>query len=119
MRYTFEEAKNVLLHTAEFADMDPLCGVSESLILGHLPRSGTGSCDVMQDIEKQHLLVCFQHLKTLYYIHLHSQVCTLQTNKRKLGLCFLLLSFLSLRQDFKFRAGSPAFFKFSHQENAS
>lgn len=51
MKCTFEETANILLDAGEFADVDPICGVSERLIMGQLPCLGTGSFDLLLDTE--------------------------------------------------------------------
>ena len=43
MRCSFEETVDVLLQAAGHAEMDPTCGVFEDIILGQLPRIGTGA----------------------------------------------------------------------------
>lgn len=52
MRCSFEETVDVLMEAAQHAEVDHLRGVSECLILGKLPRLGTGSFDLMLDAEK-------------------------------------------------------------------
>ena len=42
----------MLMEAAQHAEVDHLRGVSECLILGELPRLGTGSFDLMLDAEK-------------------------------------------------------------------
>ncbi len=42
----------MLMEAAQHAETDHLRGVSECLILGKLPRLGTGSFDLMLDAEK-------------------------------------------------------------------
>ena len=42
----------MLMEAAQHAEVDHLRGVSECLILGKLPRLGTGSFDLMLDAEK-------------------------------------------------------------------
>ena len=42
----------MLMDAASHAEVDHLRGVSECLILGKLPRLGTGSFDLMLDAEK-------------------------------------------------------------------
>ena len=43
MRCSFEETVDVLLQAAGHAERDPICGVSEDIMLGQLPRIGTGA----------------------------------------------------------------------------
>ncbi|XP_068728449.1 DNA-directed RNA polymerase II subunit RPB1-like [Montipora capricornis] len=52
MRCSFQETVDVLMDAASHAEVDTLRGVSECLILGKLPRLGTGSFDLMLDAEK-------------------------------------------------------------------
>jgi len=42
MRCSFEETVDVLMDAASHAELDPMRGVSENIILGQLPRMGTG-----------------------------------------------------------------------------
>jgi DNA-directed RNA polymerase beta' subunit len=41
-RCSFEETVDVLLDAASHAEVDPMRGVSENIIMGQLPRMGTG-----------------------------------------------------------------------------
>jgi len=41
-RCSFEETVDVLLDAAAHAEVDPMRGVSENIIMGQLPRMGTG-----------------------------------------------------------------------------
>ncbi|KAK2717573.1 hypothetical protein QYM36_006380 [Artemia franciscana] len=52
MRCSFEETVDILLEAASHAEVDPLRGVSENIILGQLPRMGTGAFDLLLDVEK-------------------------------------------------------------------
>ncbi|KAL1513638.1 hypothetical protein ABEB36_003027 [Hypothenemus hampei] len=52
MRCSFEETVDVLMDAAAHAEVDPMRGVSENIILGQLPRMGTGSFDLLLDAEK-------------------------------------------------------------------
>lgn len=52
MRCSFEETVDVLLDAASHAEVDPLRGVSENIILGQMPRMGTGCFDLLLDAEK-------------------------------------------------------------------
>lgn len=47
MRCSFEETVDVLLDAASHAEVDPMRGVSENIIMGQLPKMGTGKffCD--------------------------------------------------------------------------
>lgn len=42
MRCSFEETVDVLMDAASHAELDPMRGVSENIIMGQLPRMGTG-----------------------------------------------------------------------------
>lgn len=42
MRCSFEETVDVLLDAASHAEVDPMRGVSENIIMGQLPKMGTG-----------------------------------------------------------------------------
>jgi DNA-directed RNA polymerase II subunit RPB1 len=46
---SFEQTVEVLIEAAVFADLDPLAGVSENIIMGQLCRIGTGSFDIIMD----------------------------------------------------------------------
>ncbi|XP_072390152.1 LOW QUALITY PROTEIN: DNA-directed RNA polymerase II subunit RPB1 [Diabrotica undecimpunctata] len=52
MRCSFEETVDVLMDAASHAEVDPMRGVSENIILGQLPRMGTGCFDLLLDAEK-------------------------------------------------------------------
>ena len=52
MRSTFEETVNVLIQAAAHAELDPLRGVSENIMLGQLAKIGTGAFDVFVDVRK-------------------------------------------------------------------
>ncbi|CAG9581409.1 unnamed protein product [Danaus chrysippus] len=52
MRCSFEETVDVLLDAASHAEVDPMRGVSENIIMGQLPRMGTGCFDLLLDAEK-------------------------------------------------------------------
>ncbi|XP_059081445.1 DNA-directed RNA polymerase II subunit RPB1-like [Tigriopus californicus] len=52
MRCSFEETVDVLMDAASHAEVDPMRGVSENIILGQLPRMGTASFDLLLDAEK-------------------------------------------------------------------
>jgi DNA-directed RNA polymerase II subunit RPB1 len=52
MRCSFEETVDVLMDAAAHAEVDPMRGVSENIILGQLPRMGTGCFDLLLDAEK-------------------------------------------------------------------
>ena len=43
---------DVLMEAASHGEMDHLLGVSESIIMGQLPKIGTGCFDLMLDAEK-------------------------------------------------------------------
>lgn len=42
IRCSFEETVDVLMDAASHAEVDPMRGVSENIIMGQLPRMGTG-----------------------------------------------------------------------------
>ncbi len=52
MRCSFEETVDVLMDAASHAEVDPMRGVSENIILGQLPRMGTSSFDLLLDPDK-------------------------------------------------------------------
>lgn len=47
-RCSFEETVDVLLDAASHAEVDPMRGVSENIIMGQLPRIGTGNVRCIQ-----------------------------------------------------------------------
>ena len=47
MRCSFEKTVDVLLDAASHAEVDPLGDVSGNIILGKLPRMGTGAFDLV------------------------------------------------------------------------
>ena len=52
MRCSFEETVDVLMDAASHAEVDPMRGVSENIIMGQLPRMGTAAFDLLLDSEK-------------------------------------------------------------------
>lgn len=52
MRCSFEETVDVLMDAASHAENDPMRGVSENIIMGQLPKMGTGCFDLLLDAEK-------------------------------------------------------------------
>lgn len=52
MRCSFEETVDVLMDAAAHAEVDPMRGVSENIIMGQLPRMGTGCFDLLLDADK-------------------------------------------------------------------
>jgi DNA-directed RNA polymerase II subunit RPB1 len=52
MRCSFEETVDVLMEAAAHAESDPLKGVSENILLGQLAKIGTGSFDLLLDVER-------------------------------------------------------------------
>ncbi|XP_067616718.1 DNA-directed RNA polymerase II subunit RPB1-like [Eurosta solidaginis] len=52
MRCSFEETVDVLLDAAAHGECDPMRGVSENIIMGQLPRIGTGCFDMILDAHK-------------------------------------------------------------------
>ncbi|ESN92211.1 hypothetical protein HELRODRAFT_103917 [Helobdella robusta] len=51
-RCSFEETVDILVEAAAHAEMDPMKGVSEAIMLGQLARIGTGCFDMMLDADK-------------------------------------------------------------------
>ncbi|CAJ0932779.1 unnamed protein product, partial [Mesorhabditis belari] len=52
MRCSFEETVDILMEAAAHAEMDPVKGVSENIMLGQLAKAGTGCFDLVLDSEK-------------------------------------------------------------------
>ncbi|XP_050530949.1 DNA-directed RNA polymerase II subunit RPB1-like isoform X3 [Daktulosphaira vitifoliae] len=52
MRCSFEETVDVLLEAASHSEVDPMNGVSENILMGQLPRMGTGCFDLILDPEQ-------------------------------------------------------------------
>jgi DNA-directed RNA polymerase II subunit RPB1 len=52
MRCSFEETVNVITDAAMFAEYNPICGVTENIIMGKMACLGTGTMNVMIDPEK-------------------------------------------------------------------
>ncbi|KAG7162943.1 DNA-directed RNA polymerase II subunit RPB1-like 12 [Homarus americanus] len=52
MKCSFEESVDVLMEAASHAEVDPIRGVSENIMLGQLPKIGTGAFDLVLDDEK-------------------------------------------------------------------
>ena len=52
MRCSFEETVDVLMEATAHAEYDPVKGVSENILLGQLAKIGTGSFDLLLDVEK-------------------------------------------------------------------
>jgi DNA-directed RNA polymerase II subunit RPB1 len=52
MRCSFEKTVDVLMEAAAHAESDPLKGVSKNILLGQLAKIGTGSFDLLLDVEK-------------------------------------------------------------------
>jgi len=52
MRCSFEETVNVLTDAAIFAEVDHIKGVTEHIIMGKTAKIGTGSMDVLVDVDK-------------------------------------------------------------------
>ncbi|CAJ0585840.1 unnamed protein product, partial [Mesorhabditis spiculigera] len=52
MRCSFEETVDILMEAAAHAEMDPVKGVSENIMLGQLAKAGTGCFDLVLDAEK-------------------------------------------------------------------
>ncbi|CAH1781896.1 unnamed protein product [Owenia fusiformis] len=51
-RCSFEETVDILMEAASHAEIDPMRGVSENIMLGQLARIGSGCFDLMLDAEK-------------------------------------------------------------------
>jgi DNA-directed RNA polymerase beta' subunit len=49
MRCSFEETVNIILDAAVHAELDPLKGVTENIIMGKMARVGTGCVDVLMN----------------------------------------------------------------------
>jgi DNA-directed RNA polymerase beta' subunit len=47
MRCSFEETVNIILDAAALAEVDPIRGVTENIIMGKLASVGTGCVDIM------------------------------------------------------------------------
>ncbi|CAJ0594393.1 unnamed protein product [Cylicocyclus nassatus] len=52
MRCSFEETVDILMEAAVHAEVDPVKGVSENIMLGQLAKAGTGAFDLVLDAEK-------------------------------------------------------------------
>lgn len=52
MRCSFEETVDILMEASVHAEVDPVKGVSENIMLGQLARCGTGCFDLVLDVEK-------------------------------------------------------------------
>jgi DNA-directed RNA polymerase II subunit RPB1 len=52
MKCTFEETVDIFIEAAAHAENDPLKGVSENILLGQLAKIGTGSFDILLDVQK-------------------------------------------------------------------
>uniref|UniRef100_UPI00358E2B84 DNA-directed RNA polymerase II subunit RPB1 isoform X2 n=1 Tax=Myxine glutinosa TaxID=7769 RepID=UPI00358E2B84 len=52
MKCSFEETVDVLIEAASHAEVDPMRGVSENIMLGQLPPAGTGCFDLLLDADK-------------------------------------------------------------------
>ena len=51
-RCSFEETVDILMEAASHAEIDPMKGVSENIMLGQLAKIGTGCFDLLLDAEK-------------------------------------------------------------------
>ncbi len=47
VRCSLEETVDVLMDAASHAEVDPMRGVSENIIMGQLPRMGTGKAKLL------------------------------------------------------------------------
>ena len=52
MRCSFEETVDVLMDAASHAEVDPMKGISENIIMGQLPRMGTAAFDLLLDADQ-------------------------------------------------------------------
>uniref|UniRef100_A0A7E4VMI7 DNA-directed RNA polymerase subunit n=1 Tax=Panagrellus redivivus TaxID=6233 RepID=A0A7E4VMI7_PANRE len=52
MRCSFEETVDILMEAAAHAEVDPVKGVSENIMLGQMAKAGTGCFDLVLDAEK-------------------------------------------------------------------
>ncbi|CAF5005234.1 unnamed protein product [Rotaria sp. Silwood1] len=52
MRCSFEKTVDVLIEAAAHSEYDSLKGVYEKILLGQLAKIGTGSLDLLLDVEK-------------------------------------------------------------------
>ena len=52
MRCSFEETVNIIIDSACCAQRDNLSGVTESIVMGQLPKIGTGIVDILMDFNK-------------------------------------------------------------------
>ena len=52
MRCSFEETVNIIIDSACCAQRDNLSGVTESIVMGQLPKIGTGIVDILMDFDK-------------------------------------------------------------------
>merc|ERR1719458_2387017 len=52
MRCSFEETVDILMDAASHAEVDPMRGVSENIIMGQLPRMGTACFDLLLDADQ-------------------------------------------------------------------
>jgi len=57
IRCSFEETVDVLLDAAAHAEVDPMRGVSENIIMGQLPRMGTGKLFSYKNKEILHIIL--------------------------------------------------------------
>ena len=57
MRCSFEETVDILMEAASGAESDPLTGISENIMLGQQIPGGTGSFNLMLDIDKERLSI--------------------------------------------------------------
>jgi DNA-directed RNA polymerase II subunit RPB1 len=52
MRCSFEETVDVLMDAAAYSERDPMKGVSENIMLGQLAKIGTGSFDLLLNVDE-------------------------------------------------------------------
>jgi len=63
MRCSFEETVNIILDAAVLAEIDPIRGVTEKIILGKLAAVGTGCVDILTNFSSMHeekFTTCFR-----------------------------------------------------------
>ena len=66
MRCSFEETVNIIIDSACCAQKDNLSGVTESIVMGQLPKIGTGIVDILMDFDKLNELNNEPDESTLY-----------------------------------------------------
>ncbi|XP_037927048.1 DNA-directed RNA polymerase II subunit RPB1-like isoform X2 [Hermetia illucens] len=74
MKCSFEECVETLLDAAAYSEIDNLHGVSENIIMGKLPKMGTGCFDLLLDAEK-----CTKETQFLNELHFPTMTNQLKT----------------------------------------